>query len=142
MKLSEILSKPFKVKGGGTVNLKGLSKHIVDKEIGGSTENSIYDNIFEVFNTADIKIKPHPYLVYQSDDIKSITDINLSMNSYFLYDINDVDKVFDEESTILSGFYKTPDGDISLSTLAMSYIKNSVIIDGKEYVYFADEHPE
>ena len=38
MKLSEILSKPFKVKGGGTVNLKGLSKHIVDKEVGGDYE--------------------------------------------------------------------------------------------------------
>lgn len=40
MKLSEILAKPFKVKGGGTLNLKGISKHIVDKEVGGSGETT------------------------------------------------------------------------------------------------------
>lgn len=34
MKLSELFNKPFKVKGGGTLNLKGYSKHIIDKEIG------------------------------------------------------------------------------------------------------------
>ena len=32
MKLSEILAQPIKLKGGGVVNLQGLSKVIVDKE--------------------------------------------------------------------------------------------------------------
>lgn len=36
MKLSELLSKPFKVKGGGFLNLKGFSKRVIDEEIGGN----------------------------------------------------------------------------------------------------------
>lgn len=36
MKLSELLSKPLKLKGGGFLNLKGFNKRIIDKEIGGS----------------------------------------------------------------------------------------------------------
>jgi len=35
MKLSELLSKPFKLKGGGILNLKGFSKRVIDKEVGG-----------------------------------------------------------------------------------------------------------
>lgn len=34
MKLSELFKTPFKVKGGGVLNLRGFSKHIVDKEVG------------------------------------------------------------------------------------------------------------
>lgn len=36
MKLSELLSKPFKLKGGGILNLKGFSKRVIDTEIKGS----------------------------------------------------------------------------------------------------------
>lgn len=49
MKLSELLNKPFKVKGGGTLNLKGFSKHIIDKELGGGeiTPESITPEMLE-----------------------------------------------------------------------------------------------
>lgn len=40
MKLSELLTKPFKVKGGGFLNLKGFSKRVIDEEIGGSEDNN------------------------------------------------------------------------------------------------------
>lgn len=38
MKLSEILANPIKLKGGGNLDLKDLSKVIVDKEVGGGDE--------------------------------------------------------------------------------------------------------
>lgn len=34
MKLSELLTKPLKLKSGGFLNLKGFSKRVVDKEVG------------------------------------------------------------------------------------------------------------
>lgn len=33
MKLSELLSKPFKLKGGGVLDLRGFSKRVFDKEL-------------------------------------------------------------------------------------------------------------
>lgn len=77
MKLSEILSKPFKVKGGGTVNLKGLSKHIVDKEVGGST------NMFSSALDSFIKNYPNEYLqdrVANGDNLINIEEIT---NGYY-----------------------------------------------------------
>lgn len=40
MKLSELFKTPFKVKGGGVLNLRGFSKRVIDKEIGGG-ENDV-----------------------------------------------------------------------------------------------------
>ena len=45
MKLSELFKTPFKVKGGGVLNLRGFSKRVVDKEIGGSGEG-FSDNLY------------------------------------------------------------------------------------------------
>lgn len=44
MKLSELLSKPFKVKGGGFLNLKGFSKRVIDKEVGSSDSGNDDNN--------------------------------------------------------------------------------------------------
>lgn len=33
MKLSKLLSKPIKLKGGGVLDLRGFSKRVFDKEI-------------------------------------------------------------------------------------------------------------
>lgn len=41
MKLSELFKTPFKLKGGATLNLRGFSKRIVDKEVEGGGEDSI-----------------------------------------------------------------------------------------------------
>ena len=45
MKLSELLSKPFKLKGGGILNLKGFSKRVIDNEIGGGGSDSDSESI-------------------------------------------------------------------------------------------------
>jgi len=44
MKLSELLSKSFKLKGGGFLNLKGFSKRVIDKEVGSSNGNNDEDD--------------------------------------------------------------------------------------------------
>lgn len=54
MKLSELLAKPIRVKGGGIVNLKGLSKHIVDKEIGGSDGESDDADVFAKYGCVHV----------------------------------------------------------------------------------------
>lgn len=48
MKLSELLAKPIKVKGGGILNLKGISKHIADKEIGEGNGNIKFASVEEL----------------------------------------------------------------------------------------------
>lgn len=51
MKLSKILANPIKLKGGGNLDLKGLSKVIIDKEVG---DNFPYEH--QVVNfTVDVK---------------------------------------------------------------------------------------
>ncbi len=76
MKLSELLSKPFKLKGGGILNLKGFSKRVIDKEIGGSNNNvNEFDKLFH------LKVpKSSEYNVYYdfSDDNVTIPLINFS----------------------------------------------------------------
>lgn len=75
MKLSELFRTPFKLKGGSTLNLRGFSKRIVDKEVGGDT------NIFSELLDSFIKNYPNEYLqdkVVDSEDtiidIKEATD--------------------------------------------------------------------
>lgn len=57
MKLSEILANPIKLKGGGNLDLKGLSKVIVDKEVGGGDEFPygyiVYPDMHIIYNPED-----------------------------------------------------------------------------------------
>lgn len=46
MKLSELLAKPLKLKGGGFLNLKGFSKRIIDNEVGGNNNSNNNENYF------------------------------------------------------------------------------------------------
>lgn len=65
MKLSELLAKPIKVKGGGVVNLKGLSKHIVDKEVNGRNPDDT--DVFAKYgcvNVIHIDYNPNPVETY------------------------------------------------------------------------------
>ena len=67
MKLSEILAKPIKVKGGGILNLKGISKHIVDKEIGGGGAEQDDVDVFAKYGCVDVmnmELNPDPALTY------------------------------------------------------------------------------
>ena len=83
MKLSELLSKPFKVKGGGTVNLKGLSKHIVDKEIegGGCDFPYKYGYPFDFKYTFESKPSSGDVLLTLSEE--QMTEINKTYGNIF-----------------------------------------------------------
>lgn len=63
MKLSELLSKPIKVKGGGILNLKGISKHIVDKEVSGGESDDI--NVLAKYGCVQL-------FDYGSEDVEKI----------------------------------------------------------------------
>ena len=65
MKLSELFRTPFKLKGGSTLNLRGFSKRVADKEIGegGKSESGVVYKIIEQFyNTQMI---PHSSKYYE-----------------------------------------------------------------------------
>ncbi len=49
MKLSELFNKPFKLKGGSTLNLKGFSKRVVDRDIDGGDSDSYEDTGYYIF---------------------------------------------------------------------------------------------
>lgn len=90
MKLSELFRTPFKVKGGGVLNLRGFSKRVVDKEVGEGGgggeggESGVIDKIIEArFNP---QMTPHPSKVYDKDgDIMNISDIDGDGQYCFLY---------------------------------------------------------
>lgn len=67
MKLSELFKTPFKVKGGGVLNLRGFSKRVVDKEIeGGGVEQDDVD-VFAKYgcvNVVSTEFSPAPVITY------------------------------------------------------------------------------
>lgn len=87
MKLSEILAKPFKVKGGGTVNLKGLSKHIVDKEISDEKYAAVIQRYKDADYAKNIRLENDKLVcdIYIPDGEFTIDDKFLDLgNSYAL----------------------------------------------------------
>lgn len=80
MKLSKLLSEPFKLKGGGFLNLKGFSKRIIDKEIGGSNNsNNSNNNVNKFDKLFHVKV-PKLSSVYNGyyDGIGDVPENNLS----------------------------------------------------------------
>lgn len=85
MNLSELFKTPFKLKGGGILNLKGFSKRVIDKEIG-SSEDSVYlkllapyfGPVYEDIYTSNWQniISSKLYLV--CEDMQSIMSIDIN----------------------------------------------------------------
>lgn len=134
MKLSELLAKPFKVKGGGTINLKGLSKHIVDKEVGGGSQaDNGFLNI--LFNRVQTDILPHPTKFFDDTASKviDINDITEGNSYYFLYKKSDIGSSIPMAYRLFS--YLGKSYDVMFYAIAnASPSSSSYIIDGEEYV--------
>lgn len=100
MKLSELFRTPFKVKGGGVLNLKGFSKRVVDKEVGeggGKSESGTIDKIIEQWYNA--QMTPHSSKFYDKDNerIVNIADINSDVEYCFLYKKSDYTEFSSED---------------------------------------------
>lgn len=137
MKLSELLAKPFKVKGGGIVNLKGLSKHVIDKEIGGSSKNnkSIITTLLDVLGFPSIN---QEYVVDSSNNtLMKVSEIPIAEKYYYTlvkkseYELKSSrDEIFyqfmiESSKRINIGYYIFKE---------LSIIKNEYNIDGEIYV--------
>ena len=110
MKLSELFRTPFKVKGGGVLNLRGFSKRIVDKEIeggggGGDVRFPVGEKILNLMDK-DLIAHPSKFAVdpKNTDTIIDISQIdNLSEESqqlYFLYKKSDIDAASQSKNII------------------------------------------
>lgn len=140
MKLSELFRTPFKLKGGATLNLKGFSKRVIDKEVGeggGSSEDSeIADFVSFLFNMVQSYPKPALFgkFIY-NDDVISTEDIFYNRNYFFLYNSSfelDVDK-------IIIGFSVIPGNGIEIMYKEPnSLASTNITIDGKTYRYFKE----
>lgn len=137
MKLSELFRTPFKLKGGSTLNLKGFSKAVVDKEVGGgeNNKNAAINNLLSLFNYHPIY--PHPTKVLNKYD--SIIDINeVDDDNYkFLYKKSEFENL--ETGTLICThiiYTSNTELDILFETKGTTYceIVFTTEIDGEEYV--------
>lgn len=118
MKLSELLSSPIKLIGGGFLNLKGFSKRVVDQELSkeitiddiinfytegkikklsdlGTIITSTY-NIRSAAIRADDKLFPYMTILDYSDDKSSVANMvydikAIAINGYFLMQAYETD---------------------------------------------------
>lgn len=135
MKLSELLAKPFKLKGGATLNLKGFSKRVVDKEVGGSSTNN--NGFTSILNQSliDHPIYPHPSKVVNNstleiEDIQNVSNRNAHYK--FLYKKSDIDNI-PRRRYIISD-YIIDNGKITFDNGNDS--ESSIYeIEGEEYVF-------
>lgn len=134
MKLSELLTKPLKLKGGGILNLKGFSKAIVDEEVGeGENSQNIFSNILNLITRTEIN--PHPTKVVDSSnyEVIDISDIEDDKAYYLLYkkdDILNLQPEFISYKLVLSQslFFEVRD----INSFSMS---NDYTIDNEIYIY-------
>lgn len=140
MKLSELFKTPFKVKGGGVLNLRGFSKRVVDKEIEGSGGGSVKFPIGEkILNLLDEDLVAHPSKFAEdpenNDTIIDISEIDSIpqgyVTIYFLYKKSDIDAV---------SKFKTIIYQFSISETTLSYEASQ--IDGlAKKIYIIDNIP-
>lgn len=112
MKLSELFKTPFKVKGGGVLNLRGFSKTVVDKEIEGGGGGSGSDVRFpvgeKILNLMDKDLIAHPSkFAVDPETTDTIIDISQidslseeSQQLYFLYKKSDIDAASQSKNII------------------------------------------
>ena len=133
MKHSEILAKPIKTKAGGTINFKGLSKHIKDKEVGGDI------NILSaLLSTIQDAIPLQDKLVVENDDCEAtvinINEVVAGTYYYLLYEPENLDENKNYIANIMANNAYEPYFTTN-AVQASSDNQNRVTIDGKEYVY-------
>lgn len=137
MKLSEIFKTPLKLKGGSTLNLRGFSKRVVDKEVGGgeNNKNAAINNLLSLFN---YPIYPYPtkFLNESNDSIVDINEVD-SGNYKFLYKKSEFDNL--EEGTNISvriTYMANEEIDICFENKGSKHgdIIFTTEIDGEEYV--------
>ena len=137
MKLSELLSKPFKVKGGGVVNLKGLSKHVIDKEIGGSSKNnkSIVTTLLDVLGFPSIN---QEYVVdCNSNTLMKVSEIPITEKYYYTLVKKSEYELKSDRDEILYQFMVEKSKRFNIGYYVfkeLSIIKNEYNIDGEAYV--------
>lgn len=136
MKLSELFKTPFKLKGGATLNLRGFSKRVVDKEVGGNdTNNNAFTNILNHF-LEGCPIYPHPSKIF-NDSTHEIEDIqSLGSNGpyNFLYKKLDIDNIPSDIRENLIYNCTVNNGNAIFNT---GFDGESILyeIDGEDYIY-------
>lgn len=142
MKLSELFKTPFKVKGGGVLNLRGFSKSVVDKEVGeggGENENNLITTLYNRLGIPEIN---QQYVASEdaATDYKliSLNEVILKGEYYTLIKKSDFDAmtigtkdvcnaiVFENINSRVVPSYMTKD--------SLSVIKKEYIIDGETYI--------
>lgn len=82
MKLSEILAKPIKLKGGGILNLKGFNKRVIDKEVGENPETN--ENIITTLSTIlGIPVINQEFVADYHGNLIKINELPITEQSYF-----------------------------------------------------------
>lgn len=143
MKLSELFRTPFKLKGGSTLNLKGFSKRVVDKEVeggGGESGSGTIDKIIEQWYNAQMTPHSSKFYVSKEDTIVNIADIDSDTQYCFLYKKSDYTE-FPSGNDINIAFVINPNGSITLSfgTIGKGAdIIYETTIDGETYVALGD----
>ena len=139
MKLSELFKTPFKLKGGGTLNLRGYSKRIIDKEIQSNKneddededENTAITNLLNLYYT----VLPHPTKVAnaQNYNLVNISDIDGNFTGYFLYKQSDITNITHEPTKFVI------EDDYFNLVCEGNTIHYTYTIDGEAYVVLGEE---
>jgi len=122
MKLSELFKTPFKLKGGATLNLRGFSKRVVDKEIeesGGGEDSSLSKLLVEATS---------------SEQIEFIEEAFNNAVNYSLEDLLNGIKVGDE--------YVSIDNTILYRVVGSVYVLSAVKQNNKYYLVAIPEYEQ
>ena len=122
MKLSELFKTPFKLKGGATLNLRGFSKRVVDKEIeesGGGEDSSLSKLLVEATS---------------SEQIEFIEETFNNAVNYSLEDLLNGIKVGDE--------YVSIDNTILYRVVGSVYVLSAVKQNNKYYLVAIPEYEQ
>lgn len=141
MKLSELFRTPFKLKDGSTLNLKGFSKRVIDKEVGegggggGGDTKDTEKFIKKLLTFYGQTIMPETFSMVGigTDGWQRIENIGDLEKIYFLY-AEDVDKTSFEK---LANYFIIQNDTITIMNCDTSLLEKVVIeINGKRYAYF------
>jgi len=141
MKLSELFKTPLKLKGGSTLNLRGFSKRVVDKEVGeggggGGSESGVIGKVIEQFYNP--QMTPHYSKFYSKDgDIVNISDIDSDTIYLFLYLKSDYTEFPSKGKINISFMLDRDNNGINLYFGSKGYgadIIYETTIDGETYV--------
>ena len=136
MKLSELFKTPFKLKGGSTLNLRGFSKRVVDKEVGGNNTNSnAFTNIIN-YILDGCPIYPHPSKIFNDSthEIEDIQSLGTNGPYNFLYKKLDIDNISSDIRTQLI-YNCTFNNEQIIFNTGLDGESIPYEIDGEDYIY-------